>query len=533
MVGSKRIIMQLKIQELKEQGLTKTEIINHFIEKKEIPPSWPTVAKYYDMEASESSGSKSPFAKDRAFDAEPYRSVVIEILKRNNEKLRISSIFDVLQEQFVDTGIVVALPGNEQTLRNFVHWLRTTNQVPQPQEKKREYDFVEGLQPGEQLIVDFGEQKIADGLTIHFLCLLLRYSKFLFVVVQDHKFNSSEACRGIHLCFKRIGGRVVTLVIDQDSVFIYEEKYGEIIETQVFKAFLNEQDLKLFVCRKADPESKGMVEKSVQFVKQNYFSARDLHTLHEVKNGIASWMNRKNARINPVTLKIPAEELLVEQPRLRPLVPSLYSMIEQDYTIYEVNSMAFVRYKTNRYSVPKTYRFQKVKYKVVNDVLHIYDITSGERIAQHELDSRKGIIATLPEHKRQESTAWQATATSIKVKYWCRSMEHFINGICKENPRYKSEQLQAVERFLDNHRPVDPTMLERVLGTCCERFAYHFSEFEFVYQEIAESNRISDCPLFASETLPEQAVKVQQRTLDSYGKAVSRMATQGQAGGQS
>jgi hypothetical protein len=259
MAVSKRIIMHQKIQELKELGLTKTEIIRNFLDEKEIPPSWPTVAKYYDMEASESSGVASPFAKERAFDREPYRTVIITILRRNNDKLKISSIYDVLLEKFVDTGIVEKLPGNEQTVRNYVRWLRGTGTVPHPKANDRQYDFVEEMPPGKQLLIDFGVQKIEDGITIHFMCLLLRYSRFLFVVVQDHKFNSSEACRGIYLCFRRIGGRVEVLVIDQDSVFIYEEKYGEILETQTFKAFLNEQDLKLFVCRKADPESKGPI----------------------------------------------------------------------------------------------------------------------------------------------------------------------------------------------------------------------------------------------------------------------------------
>ncbi|MGE4465886.1 hypothetical protein [Sphaerochaeta sp.] len=55
MAVSKRIIMKQKIQELKEMGLSKTEIIRRFIEDNENPPSWPTVAKYYDMDEVESS----------------------------------------------------------------------------------------------------------------------------------------------------------------------------------------------------------------------------------------------------------------------------------------------------------------------------------------------------------------------------------------------------------------------------------------------------------------------------------------------
>ena len=37
-----------------------------------------------------------------------------------------------------------------------------------------------------------------------------------------------------------------TLVIDQDSVFVAEEVYGEVFETAVFKAFLAEQEMSLW-----------------------------------------------------------------------------------------------------------------------------------------------------------------------------------------------------------------------------------------------------------------------------------------------
>ncbi|MFA7019289.1 MAG: hypothetical protein WC239_09930 [Sphaerochaetaceae bacterium] len=531
MAVSKRIIMKQKIQELKEMGLTKTEIIRQFSEDKEPPPSWPTVAKYYDMDDSESS-SDSPFEKERVFDTELYRTVILEILHRNNRKLRISSIYDVLREKFVDTNFVNQLPGNEQTLRNYVHWLRGTGKAPAPESNDRVYQFVEEMPPGEQMLVDFGEQKVEDGITIHFMCMLLRFSRFLFVMVQDHKFNAAEACRGLYLCFKRIGGKVVVLVIDQDSIFIYEEKYGEIIKTQTFGSFLKEQDVKLFVCRKGDPESKGPVEKSVQFVKQNYFSARKLHTLQEVKAGIVAWMNRQNARIHKTTLQVPAEQLEIERNHLRPLGPSLYAMVENDFTIYEVKSMPYVRYKTNKYPVPKVWCYKSVKYKVVNDIIHIYDIVTGDKIIQHPIDKRKGITITSPEIKRETSTAWHAVATSLRVKYWTRSLDHFINGICKENPRYRNEQLQAVERFLDSHRPIAHQVLEQILSTCCDRFAYRVSEFEAIFLEVVQALGDEKMQLFALPTKPIPSVKVQQRGMESYAKAFRLMTTKQEGGVQ-
>jgi hypothetical protein len=525
MAVSKRITMKQKIQELKEMGLSKTEIIRRFIKDNENPPSWPTVVKYYDMDEAESS-QESPFAKDRVFDVEPYRTTIMEILKRNPKNLKISSIYDVLEEQYVDTKMVVHLPGNEQTLRNYVRWLRGTGQVPQPENKGRIYELVEGIPPGKQLIVDFGEQKIEDGITIHFMCMLLRFSKFLFVVAQDHKFNSAEACRGLYLCFKRIGGRVEELVIDQDSVFIYEEKYGEIIETQTFSAFLKEQTLSLFVCRKGDPESKGGIEKSVQFVKQNYFSARKLHTLQEARTGISSWLDRKNVRIERATYQIPVEQLKVEQQFLQPLVPSLYALVENDFVIYEVKDMPYVRYKANRYQVPRSYCFTSVKYKVINDIIHIYDISTGNKIIQHEIDKRKGITLKAPELKKEPSDAWKAIATSLRIKYYSKSLDHFINGVCKEHIRYRFEQLKAIERFLDSRKPIDKEFLEQVFAACCNQYAYSISGLESIFAWLENARHLNDVPMDPLETKPLSGVEVQQRGLESYAKAFRKLSTE-------
>jgi len=529
MAVSKRIIMKQKIQELKEMGLSKTEIIRRFIEDNENPPSWPTVAKYYDMDEVESS-QESPFAKERVFDTEPYRTTIIEILQRNPKNLKISSIYDVLEELYVDTRMVIQLPGNEQTLRNYVRWLRGTGQVPKAENKGRIYEFVDDIPPGKQLIVDFGEQKIEDGITIHFMCMLLRFSKFLFVVVQDHKFNSAESCRGLYLCFKRIGGRVEVLVIDQDSVFIYEEKYGEIIETQTFSAFLKEQNLNLFVCRKGDPESKGGIEKSVQFVKQNYFSARKLHTLQEVRTGISSWLNRKNVRIERSTYHIPVEQLKVEQQFLQPLVPSLYAMVENDFIIYEVKDMPYVRYKSNRYPVPRSCCFTSVKYKVINDIIHIYDISTGDKIIQHEIDKRKGITVKAPELKKEPSDAWKAVATSLRVKYYSKSLDHFINGVCKEHVRYRFEQLKAIERFLDSRKSIDREFLEQVFTACCDEYAYSISGLESFFTWMEKSKQPSDLPMAPLGEKPISGVKVQQRGLESYAKAFRKLSAEHKGG---
>ena len=203
-------------------------------------------------------------SKDKAFDVAPFKETILQILEANSRKdFCVSSVYDLLEEKFIENGEFKQLPGNEQTLRNYVHFLEESGQINTGNEHRRIYDHVFDTPPGEQMLIDFGEVTLSRKSSIHFICLLLRYSRFLCVFAQDHKYNATEACQAIYKSFCRIGGRPSVLVIDQDAVFISSETYGEVIKTRVFEDFCTEQELKLWVCNKADPESKGPILSAV------------------------------------------------------------------------------------------------------------------------------------------------------------------------------------------------------------------------------------------------------------------------------
>ena len=94
-----------------------------------------------------------------------------------------------------------------------------TGQIDTGEEHRRIYDHVFDTPPGEQMLIDFGEVTLGKK-GIHFICLLLRYSRFLCVYAQDHKYNAPEACQAIYRSFCKLQGRPSVLVIDQDAVFV-------------------------------------------------------------------------------------------------------------------------------------------------------------------------------------------------------------------------------------------------------------------------------------------------------------------------
>jgi len=493
-----------EIQDLKALGLTLSEVQERLAARPGKTPSLPTLRRYYKMDGiPEDIGAN--LKKEMAFDTNPFKGAITEILKRNPD-CYMSSVFDVLEERFVDSGQYERLPGNEQTLRNYIHHLKTSGIVEVDDAKRRTYDYVDDTPPGEQMLIDFGQQACKGGLTVHFICLLLRFSRLLVVFAQDHRFNAEEACAAIYRSFVRIGGRPQVLVIDQDAVFVATELFGEIVETRTFAEFTKEQGLSLWVCNKSDPESKGPIENAVGFVKKNYFSAREITSIDDVTSTLPSWLERKNRRIHQTTFLVPDTVFTqIEKAALLPLVPSIYEMSPVNLISVKVGSMPYVQYKSSKYSVPRDMCYMQVYYKVIGDKLYVYD-TARKHACTHIINPNKGSFNRLPEHAKDPSIEWMVVAERLRIKYNCLDFQHFINGFKRENGRHLVKQLLAVEAYLDQKRP-SPALVADVLRICCRDYRYQFSQFKAVY-ELCEASLATPASIAISD--------VQKRSLEKY-----------------
>lgn len=501
-----------EIQDLKLRGYSINEIVRYYGEQGQKPPSLPTIRKYYQMNALPEAPNQN-LIKDKAFDHEPYRSSIIEILRNNNKNnYCVSSIYDVLVERFIENGTVVALPGNEQTLRNYIHYLNDSGIIEREPENKRIYDHVFDTPPGEQMLIDFGQEHVAQGIDIHFICLLLRYSRLICVFAQDHKYNSEEACRAIYRAFCKLGGRPGQLVIDQDAVFVASETYGEVVETRTFGDFCTEQELRLWVCNKADPESKGPIENVVGFVKKNFFSARNIKCIDDVWKSLPGWVERKNRRIHKATFCIPDDVFnTIEKEALRPLVPSFYENSPSSFIPVELNSVPYIQFKSSKYSVPRSYCYTTVLYKAVGSKIFIYD-KDRKHICTHTTSECRGSVNQLEEHRREPSGDWVSVMESLRRKWNCYSFQHFINGFKKENPRHLHQQLAAVERFLDAEQP-ERELVSQVMDECCRNFRYRFSQFKVIYQ-LEKAGHMSAAVFEYNE--------VQRQDMEVYKKAFKK-----------
>ncbi len=278
--------MYEKVQLFKRQGYSISEISSEM----EIDPK--TAAKYYAMDGREFRRyRKEHLFRDRVF--EKYEKDILEVYQINEfGKLNMSAVCDYLEEKYG------TLSGTEQTLRNYIDYLIKTDKL-RLKEKIRLYTKVPELPFGRQMQLDFGQYRCRSGLKLYIFTSLLSASRYKYVVFQDHPFKTKEVISHLLNSFDYFKGVPKEIVIDQDSLMVVSENAGDIIYTDDFTHFIEEQKLKMYVCRAADPETKGKIENLIKYVKHNFLSIRDFKSIDEANESGFKWLKRRaNGKIS-------------------------------------------------------------------------------------------------------------------------------------------------------------------------------------------------------------------------------------------
>jgi hypothetical protein len=249
----------------------------------------------------------------------------------------------------------------------------------------------------------------------------------------------------LYWCFEYFGGTPRQLVYDQDAIIVVSENGGDIIHTKAFSAFLSESKLEVRVCRKSDPETKGIIEASVKFVKGNFMDNRLYMSLEIWNQSFADWLDRTgNKNKHGTTKRKPAEMFAEEQECLLPLYGVTPTAIAEDMS-RNVRPDNTVWYRSNRYSVPYgTYRHTKEVCLVVEDSkLHIMDSFGDFNIASHDICEGKGKLIKHDSHRRNKDEKIKALLED-RVSLLGEEFRECLEIICKEKPRYVKDQFNIV-----------------------------------------------------------------------------------------
>lgn len=476
----------MNIYQLKQQGFRIRRIA------KKLGISRTTVYKYLEKSPEEMSEWMAS-TQTRRKKLDPYEMLIQTWLSEHPD-MSAAQVHDWLLERYSDVKV------GESTVRQYVNELRGKYDIPK-METTRDHEGVQDPPMGQQAQVDFGHtvQKTADGKEskLTFISFVLSHSRYKFVEWLDRPFTTKDVIRSHENAFQAFGGIPYEIVYDQDALIVVSENAGDLILTGEFQAYREERKLTMYVCRKADPQSKGKIENVVKFVKQNFSKNRIFGTLERWNEQSELWLERTgNGRVHNTTKKRPVEVFTLERQHLRPVTTKLTISRMGSSITRTVRKDNTILYKSNRYSVPLgTYKQDKKVYIETTDEhrLVIREQQEGPVIANHTISLEKGALVQDRQHTRDRTKGIPAYISTVAEKFEDRELAMtFLEAIHKTYPRYIRDQLQLILKVL---KEVESEIGDEALQVCVQQGIHSATEFSDVVQYIKRQRQVDQASL--------------------------------------
>ena len=240
-------------------------------------------------------------------------------------------------------------------------------------------------EPGQALQVDWGScGQIQIGSTrrkVSVLVAVLCYSRLCYI---EFCLSQSKAgfYRAIVHALQFMGGSPKKIIFDNLKAAVLNGSGRDACLHPDFLALCGHFYLEPIACSRRDPESKGVVEGKVRYVKKNALQGRDeeLSRWEGYLHLSTYWRDKvANVRIHDTTKERPVDRFEKERDALRPLPKASFDT--DQIVSAHVNSHARVKFDGNRYSTPP-----EVARKIVllrADAAHVRLSYQGQEIACH------------------------------------------------------------------------------------------------------------------------------------------------------
>lgn len=312
-------------------------------------------------------GPKAGTPRPDARVLEPYIPFIDETLARY-PRLVATRIHDMLVERGYE--------GSLRTLRRYVLEAR-------PSPRHEVFLRVETL-PGEQAQVDWGHVgtlAVPGG----------RRALWVFVIVLGHSraiwaelvvdLDAPSLCRSLLRAAAFFGGCTRQWLFDNPKTVVLERS-GDAVR---FHPMLLDLAARLHVqpalCAPRKPHEKGKVERAIRYLKERFFAARAFHSIEHGNNQLAEFLRAVAAqRPHPRWPERRVADVFDEE---RPRLLALPTPLPETEAVIPVvvDKAAFVRFDTNRYSVPAAYARRTVSAAVDDRVVRVID--GAQEIARH------------------------------------------------------------------------------------------------------------------------------------------------------
>ena len=281
-------------------------------------------------------------------------------------------------------------------------------------------------EPAQAMQIDWGDcGSVQIGATtrkVSVFVAVLCYSRLMYIEFALSQ-RKAEFYRGLVNALEFFGGSPRAIIFDNLKAAVLNGSGRGACFHPEFLALCGHFCMQPIACERRDPESKGIVERGVRYVKQNALAGRAEELTHfEDYLALAPrWLDQvANARIHETTRERPVDRYGHERSLLRKLPAVPFSTDEVVPAV--VTPHARIEFDGNRYSTPPGLAHRPVTIRASRDELRV--LHEGQVVAQHVRCYERGQLIVSPDH--------QLAALTLRRRSQSSALEHEFEALGPE-----------------------------------------------------------------------------------------------------
>jgi hypothetical protein len=199
---------------------------------------------------------------------------------------------------------------------------------------------------------------------------------------------------GVGRCLERIGSLPERLVWDREAAIAAGGR-----ATDVFAAFCGQLGVGWIILEARDAQAKGALERSHRYMRSNFLPGRCFANELDFQAQLDAWCDKANDRIHRTTRAVPAERLVEERTRMRPL-PAVMPDVDRRFVI-RVAQQPYLRLDRNDYSLDPRLAGRRVEVRAFQREIMAVALDTGELACRHRRLFAAGVTVTDPAHQSE------------------------------------------------------------------------------------------------------------------------------------
>jgi hypothetical protein len=244
-------------------------------------------------------------------------------------------------------------------------------------------------EPREPIPVGYGQTRRGWVVTVE-LC----WSRVLAGTLVFSK-EPADVLWGLGRSLERIGALPEKLVWDREGAI----HAGGGRPTDAFAGFCGQLGVGWVILAAADPQAKGVLERSHRFMRSNFEPGRRFANEADFQLQLDGWCDKVNQRVHRGVRAVPVERLALERERMRPLPERLPDLDRR--LVIRVPQQPYVRVDRNDYSLDPGFAGRRVELRVAQAQVTAVVLDTGELACRHRRVFAGGLTITEPDHQRE------------------------------------------------------------------------------------------------------------------------------------